>query len=213
MLLAAFAAGVGLWAIATLIWAYAAAPGIVARHLASRPVRVTPDDLPAGGLDMLLPVEDPRFFVHRGVDLFTPGAGYTTITQGIVKFLFFDHFRHGIDKARQTLIALALDRRIDKRTQLTVFLSSVYMGSVPEGRLEREVHGFAEASRAYYGKDLRALSRTEYLSLVALPVAPNTYSPRDHPAANAERVRRIERLLAGKCEPLGLADVELAGCR
>lgn len=209
-LLAVLALGAALWAAATMAWAYATAPGIVARHLASRPVRVTPDDLPAGGLDMLLRVEDPRFFSHPGVDLSTPGAGYTTITQGIVKFLFFDHFRHGIDKVRQTLIALAVDRRIDKRTQLTVLLSSAYMGSVPDGR---EIHGFAEAARVYYGKDLRTLSRSEYLSLVALLVAPNTYSPREHPAANAERVLRIERLLAGECQPLGLADVELAGCR
>src|SRR5262249_40989976 len=145
-LLAALAAGAVLWAAGTMVWAYNAAPEIVARHLASRPVRVTPDDLPAGGLDMLLRVEDPRFFSHPGVDLSTPGAGYTTITQGIVKFLFFDHFRRGLDKIRQTLIALALDRRIDKRTQLTVLLSSAYMGSLRDGR---EVHGFAEAAQVY----------------------------------------------------------------
>jgi hypothetical protein len=205
-LLAAFL----LWAGWTIAWAYSAAPGIVARHLASRPVVVTPGDLPPGGLDMLLRVEDPRFFSHHGVDLSTPGAGYTTITQGIVKFLFFDRFRPGLAKIRQTLIALAVDRRIDKRTQLTVLLSSAYMGSTPEGR---EIHGFAEAARVDYGKDLRSLSRREVLSLVALLVAPNTYSPVLHPAESAERVRRIERLLAGACAPLGLADVELAGCR
>jgi Transglycosylase len=84
---------------------------------------------------------------------------------------------------------------------------------VAGGLLAAEIHGFAEAARVDYGKHLRSLSRREVLSLIALLVAPNTYSPVLHPAESAERVRRIERLLAGAGAPLGLADVELAGCR
>ncbi len=38
---------------------------------------------------MLLAIEDPAFIRHHGVDLETPGAGMTTITQGLVKLIYF----------------------------------------------------------------------------------------------------------------------------
>lgn len=63
-------------------------------------------DLSSERRTMLLAVEDPSFMHHHGVDLATPGAGMTTITQGLVKLLYFpDGFRPGIAKIRQTLIA------------------------------------------------------------------------------------------------------------
>ena len=40
-------------------------------------------DLTPRQLDILLKVEDPNFFNHHGVDFTTPGAGITTITQGL----------------------------------------------------------------------------------------------------------------------------------
>lgn len=40
-------------------------------------------------LKLLLAIEDPAFYNHRGVDLSTPGAGMTTITQGLVKILYY----------------------------------------------------------------------------------------------------------------------------
>lgn len=46
-------------------------------------------DLTAERKAMLLAVEDPAFMRHHGVDLATPGAGMTTITQGLVKILYF----------------------------------------------------------------------------------------------------------------------------
>lgn len=42
-------------------------------------------DLSAWQLDALLKIEDPAFYRHKGVDLKTPGAGLTTITQSLVK--------------------------------------------------------------------------------------------------------------------------------
>ena len=57
---------------------------------------------------MLLAVEDPEFWTHRGVDYATPGQGRTTMTQGLVKFLYFDHFQPGFAKIEQSLIAWAV---------------------------------------------------------------------------------------------------------
>lgn len=49
--------------------------------------RVSLRDMSAARLNVLLKIEDPTFKTHRGVDLATPGAGMTTITQGLVKLL------------------------------------------------------------------------------------------------------------------------------
>lgn len=43
-------------------------------------------------------------------------------------------------------------------------------------------------------------------------MAPRDYDPIRRPAANAERVRQIEAMLAGKCAPQGLRDVTYRAC-
>lgn len=213
-LVAVPAAGVGLaivlYAAVTMIGAYVGGPGVVRRYVATHEMRLTRNSLPAGYLEILLSVEDPRFLTHHGIDLSTPGAGYTTITQGLVKILYFKSFKPGLAKLRQSLIAPAFDRRVDKDTQLALFLNSVYMGTTADGT---EVHGLGDAARVYFGKDFPALSRDEFMALVAMIVAPNAYSVARQPSENAERVRRIKKLLAGECRPLGLTDVYYKGCK
>ena len=167
------------------------------------------DDLPPSRREMLLRVEDPGFFGHRGIDLSTPGAGMTTITQSLVKHFYFDDFQPGFAKLEQSLIArFVLDPAMPKEAQLTAFLNSTPFGTARG----RRVTGFAEAARVYYGRELAALGDREFLSLVAMLMAPARLDPLRHPAANAERVRRIERLLAGRCAPRGLRDVAYEGC-
>jgi membrane peptidoglycan carboxypeptidase len=197
----------GAW---NIVEGYRRGPAVVARHLAAHPARLSPESLPPEHLRILLAVEDPGFHAHPGVDLRTPGAGLTTITQGVVKFLFFERFRPGWAKIRQSLLALGFDRRIDKRTQLTLFLNSVYLGTNPDGR---EIHGFEEAAGAYFGKEAASLGREEWIALVAMVMAPDATSVATAPGANAERVGRIRKLLAGACRPAGLRDVTYENCR
>jgi len=181
---------------------------IVHEHLSRRPSTLRPDSLSEEQLAILLAVEDPEFFTHHGVDLRTPGAGMTTITQGLVKFLYFDEFRPGIAKVRQSLLAIGFDWAIDKPTQLAIFLNSGNLGTHDE----REVLGFDEAARSYFGKPFAELTRAEYVALVAMCVGPNAMNVATHPERNAERVHRIERLLAGACRPAGWRDVWYDGC-
>jgi membrane carboxypeptidase/penicillin-binding protein len=188
---------------------YAVAPGLVARAMASRPMTLSAASLPAGYREILLAVEDPSFYSHHGIDFWTPGAGYTTITQGLVKFLYFDHFRPGAAKIRQIFCALGFDRRIDKETQLTLFLNWVYLGARPDGK---EIYGLAEGAREYFGKEFSALTREQFISLVAMIIGPDAYSIRNRPAVNGERVRRIRRLLDGECRPRDFRDVYYEDC-
>lgn len=167
--------------------------------------KIFPDD----NLHILLAVEDTHFYTHNGVDLSTPGAGIMTITQSIVKYQYFERFKPGIAKFKQSLIALVLNSRVDKDTQLRIFVNTVYMGTHDGQR----VGEFNDAARAYYEKNFSELTKDEYLSLVAMLVAPDGLNVQKYPAENAERVKRIKRLLAGECQPDGNGDVYYEACR
>ena len=183
-------------------------PDVLSVARAAERMSLQPDELSGAEINALLVVEDPGFEGHCGVDLSTPGAGLTTITQALVKVYYFDSFKPGLAKIPQTIRALALDARMSKRDQLTLFLGSAYFGSHGGG----EVIGFEQAARVFFGKDVRALEETEWLSLVATIIAPNRLQPARHAEANRERVLRIERLLAGRCKPRGVRDVHYLDC-
>ncbi len=159
---------------------------------------------------ILLAVEDPDFYAHFGIDVSTPGAGATTITQALAKKYCFEQFRPGVvAKLRQSLCALGLDHRVAKDEQLTLLLNVASLGPGKEGWIE----GFDAGGREYFGKPLGELSTDEFTTLVAMLIGPSTYHPVQGRAALDERVRRIRRLVAGDCRPNGTGDVVLEGCR
>jgi membrane carboxypeptidase/penicillin-binding protein len=207
---ALFFAVVILYLLIAFLWAWRnAEPAFAASEGRHPPVDVRA--IPAAALEPILRVEDPTFSQHRGVDPFTPGQGMTTITQALARTVFIDErpgfyqtvWNHAkkIDLGRDVM-ALALARQIPKPRQLGLFLSSVYMGG--------QVTGLPAAARAYCGKELGQLTREDGIVLAAVMLAPNRYTPGT--PAHAQRVRRIERLLAGACKPRGLLDVTYEDC-
>jgi len=166
-------------------------------------------NVPPRRIAMLLKVNDPNFYGHRGVDFSTPGTGMTTITQSLVKRFCFTHFTKGFPKIEQTLIArFVLDPAMPKDRQLEAFINFANLGDLGG----RPVTGFDEAARTYFTRSLDRITDREYLSLVAMLNAPSELDPIRHAAANAARVRRIEAMLAGKCKPTGLRDVNYEAC-
>lgn len=164
-------------------------------------------DLTREHRNILLTVEDPRFFEHHGVDLRTPGAGITSITQAIAKRLYFEKFTPGFAKIEQTLIALfVIDPVVPKTVQMNTFLNIAYFGS----RQGEEITGFDAAARWYFSKPADGLSSFEFTQLVAALVGPNAYAPGTD--ANLKRTSKIQALLAGKCAPVSNRDVLYERC-
>lgn len=171
---------------------------------ASGQIEITIEELSQVQKEILLKVEDPNFFTHHGVDFVTPGAGWTTITQGLAKKFYFDDFEQGFMKIKQTLCAwLALDPLVDKDTQLTLYINLMYFGN--------GVYGLKDAAAYYYGKSVSALTQDEYISLIACLISPNELNVAEHPQENAQRVGRIKKLLAGEYTPQGLFDITYQG--
>lgn len=157
---------------------------------------------------LLLTVEDPNFFGHLGVDFTTPGAGATTVTQSLAKRVAFEEFRPGIGKIRQTGYALGLERRLGKDQILALWPDSLEMGRGPDGWMT----GFFAVSEAVYRRPPADLTEDEFLSLVAILIAPSRFDLTTEDAGLRDRIRRINRLTAGSCTAENHRDVWLDGC-
>ena len=198
-----------VYVLSLLLEAYRTTPSVLEKVEILEEAGIRVEDLPKEWKAIILRVEDPGFYEHNGVDLSTPGAGLTTITQGLVKLHFFQSFSPGLRaKLKQTLCAIVLDRSLEKDRQLTLLLHTASFGPSNDGW----VVGFPEAARAYFGKELLGLTRVEFISLVGMLIGPVAYHPMNKPEALADRVSGIEALIAGRCEPVGLRDVYYEGC-
>lgn len=156
----------------------------------------------------LLAVQDPQFEHHSGVDMTTPGAGLTTISQSLAKRVGFKRFTPGFGKIRQTGYALGLEHELSKEQIMALWLDTLEMGRGPDGW----VTGFHRMSEAVYGAPPRAVEDDQYISLLAVLIAPGRYRIGTEDAALADRMERIGRLVSGECAPNDNSDVWLEGC-
>lgn len=161
---------------------------------ARRPVPL--EEIPAHVVHAVLAMEDARFREHEGLDplgiaralLVNAWSGQTvqggsTLTQQLVKNLFLTQERSYERKAREALLAVALERRRSKDEILELYLNEIYLGQVGGA----SVCGLDQAARAYFGKPVQRLELGEAAALAGIISAPNRYSPLKHPEAALER--------------------------
>lgn len=157
---------------------------------------------------ILIMVEDPAFETHNGTDFSTPGAGLTTITQSLSKRLAFATFRPGIGKIRQTSYAISLEKHLTKDEIMTLALATAQMGPSETGW----VVGFHKAADVHFDKPVSDLTEREFITLVATLIAPSRLAISRNDLSLQDRVTRIEKLVAGACQPENQRDVWLNGC-
>src|SRR2546427_8315353 len=161
-----------------------------------RPVRY--DDLPKVLVDAVLSAEDKRFFEHPGFDpVRILGAawadlhktsrleGASTITMQVARSFFFTTQRTWRRKLAETLVALQLEHRFTKKEIFELYANEIYLGN----RGSFAIHGFGEASLAYFNKDVRELNLQEEAFLAGLIHAPNRYSTAEHRPERAAEAR------------------------
>ncbi|HET9623617.1 MAG TPA: transglycosylase domain-containing protein [Kofleriaceae bacterium] len=156
-------------------------------------------DLPAIAVSAVIESEDEHFWRHGGVDgegvaralwLDLRGGrfGGSTLTMQLARMLVdSDRPRSLTAKLREALLALRIERAVDKRTILEQWMNRAYFGN---GAV-----GFEAAAQLYFGKPARALSDGEATLLAVLPRAPTGYDPLRHLAAATARRDRVLDLL------------------
>ena len=134
-------------------------PMLVRAALESGRIELRGSDPSAWQKCALLAIQDADFYEHRGVKRpFWKAFTDTSVTQAVVKHLFFERFKPGIRKIRQTLIArFALDPIVSKDDQLTLFLNVVWFYKSPEGE---DIVGFAKPRAPTSANRLRSSPKT-----------------------------------------------------
>lgn len=172
---------------------------------ARRPVSL--EQLPSHVPQAVLAMEDARFYEHPGIDPLGiaralarnlvregPLQGGSTLTQQLVKNLLLTHERTWERKAREALLAVALEQELDKDAILELYLNEIYLGQGGGA----SVCGVDQAARVYFGKPASRLTIAEAATLAGIVSAPNRYSPLQHPERAKERrdlaLRRMAEL-------------------
>jgi penicillin-binding protein 1B len=143
------------------------------------------NDIPKILRDAVLSVEDRRFFEHPGFDpIRILGAawadlrhgarvqGGSTISMQVARSFFFSTDRTLRRKVAETVVALELEHRYNKQQIFELYANEIYLGN----RGSFAIHGFGEASLAYFNKDLREVTLPEAAFLAGIIHAPNRYS-------------------------------------
>lgn len=185
------------------------------------------DNTPELLLRTLLLVEDKKFYSHLGIrptaiiraGLANLRAGRTvqggsTLTQQLVKNLFLSSEQTLLRKANEALMALLLEYHYSKDEILQTYLNEVYLGQ--DGK--RAIHGFAMASRFYFGRDLAELEPDQVALLVGIVKGASHYNPRQQAErAKSRRNQVLDRLTSSqlispeeseqlKMKPLGVTE-------
>jgi penicillin-binding protein 1B len=161
-----------------------------------RPVRY--EDLPPVLVQAILSAEDKRFFEHPGFDFIRIfGAawadirhsqhmqGASTITMQVARTYFLSTDRTWKRKLAEAMLSFELEQRFSKQRIFEMYANEVYLGN----RGSFGIRGFAEASVAYFGTDLRQLTLPECAFLAGLIRAPNYYSVADRHPERAVQAR------------------------
>ena len=159
------------------------------------------EDIPDNMKNAMVAVEDKRFYSHLGVDPVRLGGammeavtgerarvgGTSTITQQLARNIFLNSNRTIDRKAREAVLAMALEWKFSKEEILELYLNKVYFGGGS--------YGIDSASRKFFSHPADTLSVAEASIIAGLVKAPSRYSPTADVQAAVDRARVVLRLM------------------
>ncbi|WP_138441914.1 penicillin-binding protein 1A [Marinobacter alexandrii] len=177
---------------------------LIAEFGEKRRAPITIEQIPTIQLQAFLAAEDSRFYEHAGVDikglaraaieLVSTGSiqsGGSTITMQVAKNYFLSRDRTFIRKFNEILLALQIERELDKNRILELYLNKIYLGN--------RAYGIAAAAQVYYNKPIKELSLAQMAMLAGLPKAPSSFNP----LANPDRAKIRRNWIIGRMRDLG----------
>jgi penicillin-binding protein 1A len=163
------------------------------RFQLDRRASVALSEIPQCVVDAFLVTEDRAFFSHYGVSLkgivrsvfvnFRTrrlAQGASTITQQLVKLLFFDAQRTMERKLKEQFYSFIIEWRMSKQQILETYLNHVYFGS--------GIYGVEAACQRFWGKSVREITYREAAMLAGIVRSPVRYCPLINPE-NAQKRR------------------------
>lgn len=139
-------------------------------------------NIPEHMINAVIAIEDARFWRHEGIDYLAIiraiakdifygelKEGGSTITQQLAKVMFLTPEKTIKRKLREAALAIKIEKNLDKKAILELYLNKVYFG--------HGAYGVEMASRIYFGKSVKDLTLSEAAIIAGLIRAPSAYSP------------------------------------
>ncbi|MCB0556251.1 MAG: transglycosylase domain-containing protein [Phaeodactylibacter sp.] len=168
---------------------------VIGRYYTENRVPVTYDQLSKNLVNALVATEDERYYQHSGIDFRSLGraifymgrkGGASTITQQLAKLLFTGQkaetsniFERVIQKLKEWIIAVRLERRYTKEEILALYLNKF--------NFINGAYGIKAASEIYFGKSQDSLDVPEAAMLVGMLKNPSLFNPLRRPEAVLQR--------------------------
>jgi penicillin-binding protein 1B len=154
------------------------------------------NEIPPMMVQAVLAIEDRRFFEHSGVNFLRTAEavwedvlrqrraqGGSTLTQQLARGFFLTPEKSIKRKLTEMLIAEELEQKFSKQQIFEFYANWVDLGQ----RGSFAISGFAEASKAYFNKDLKDITLPEAALLAGLIQRPSYLSPYRHPERALDR--------------------------
>ena len=161
---------------------YADDEALIGELKADKGIFVPLSAIPQNMINAVIAVEDSRFWKHKGIDYVAIARaifkdiihvglreGGSTITQQLTKVMFLTPEKTLQRKIREAALAIKIERNLDKKEILQLYLNKVYFG--------HGAYGVEMASRTYFGKSVRDITLSEAALIAGLIRAPSVYSP------------------------------------
>lgn len=147
-----------------------------------------------------LAAEDHNFFKHGGlsykgiirslaINIFKrkKSQGASTITQQLVRSLFFDQQKTFRRKIKEQILAIAVEKQFTKELILETYLNHIYFGY--------GIYGVGTASERFWNKSANDLTIEEAATLAAIIPCPGYYWPITHPDHTKNRRDYIIKMM------------------
>lgn len=157
-------------------------------------------EIPAALQHAFVATEDSRFYIHKGIDfrgiaralyqdirMRSKAQGGSTITQQLVKNLFFTQEKSFLRKIWEMAYAVRIEQQYSKERILEFYLNSIYLG--------HEAWGVEAAAEVYFGKNVSELDISECAMIAGLARSPEYYSPFRNPRDTVERRNLVLQLM------------------
>ena len=145
---------------------------------------VSINKIPVYLIQATIAIEDKDFYKHHGISL--KGIvnavifnfkkengdklrGGSTITQQLVKNVFFSNEKSFKRKIKETILAFMVESKLTKEEILERYFNQVAYGG--------NVYGVEEAAYRYFGKSVSEIDLNQAAFLAGLPAAPSSYNP------------------------------------
>lgn len=172
---------------------------IYAERVRNRPLQY--DEIPEFYIHSLIALEDRTFWSNNGVSLFGIARSMvrniqagsivewaTTLSSGLIRNMFWIQESRTIDrKLLEYIYAIRLNHILSKKEILTRYINRVEFWYLN--------HWLLSASKYYFNREVKELTKAEQIALLSLPKDPRNYDPYKKPKNFRLRFENVVHIL------------------